>query len=102
MKRIRLAALLAALLTGIAAGCSTFGDGPIMSRLRGNRAECACDAEMGGPCCEGALMGEGLAGGPALPAVASPAVPVLTPAPRDLVVPAQPLPAPPTSFTRSK
>jgi hypothetical protein len=96
MKSIRLAAALAALFPALLAGCSNFGQGPIMSRLTGRHADCACEAE-GGPCCDGPPIGEGVAVGPALTAPAVPAVPPLAPAPRILVDPAQPTPALPSS-----
>jgi hypothetical protein len=100
MKRIRLAAVSAALLAGTVAGCSNFGQGPIMSRLRGNRPECPCEQGMG-PCCDGPPMTEGMTAGPVLPPppVAPGAVPI-SPPPRILVDPAQPVPAVPSS--RSK
>jgi hypothetical protein len=100
MKRIRLAAALAALLPGIVAGCSSFGDGPIMSRLRGSRPECPCEEGIG-PCCDGPALGDGLAVGPTLAPGVAPAVPAIGPAPRILLDPAQAVPAGPTSRTKS-
>lgn len=97
MKRIRLVAVLAALLPGVTAGCSNFGQGPIMSRLRGTPPECACEAP-GGPCCDGPMLGDGLAAGPVVgpPPVGSPTVPI-SPVPRILQEPAPAVPAGPTS-----
>jgi hypothetical protein len=103
MKRIRLAAVSAALLAGTVAGCANFGQGPIMSRLRGHGSECPCEEGMGmGPCCDGPPISDAMTAGPVLPpppAVAPGAVPI-SPAPRILVDPAQPVPAVPSS--RSK
>ena len=100
MKRIRLAALLAALLPGMVAGCSTFGNGPIMSRLRGNHSECPCEAGGGfGPCCDGPPLGEGMAAGPMLPPPGMSTIPPLSPAPR-LIDPGKPTPAAPSSRTK--
>jgi hypothetical protein len=100
MKRLRHAALVAALLPAVSAGCSNFGQGPLMSRLHGRRAtECPCEAGIG-PCCDGPPLGEGVAVGPSLPPPGSPvapAVPPLAPAPRILTEPAQPTPALPSS-----
>jgi hypothetical protein len=105
MKRIRLGAVVTALLPAVLAGCSNFGQGPIMSRLHGRQEECACEAG-GGPCCDGPPLGEGgVAVGPTLVPGGQPAVPPLTPlapAPRILVDPAQPTPALPSSRTRQQ
>jgi hypothetical protein len=98
MKRIRLAAALAVLFAGMVAGCSSFGNGPIMSRLRGTH-DCPCDAG-GGPCCDGPPLGDAMAVGPTLPPGSMPAVPTLAPTPRPLVDPAQPVPALPSSRTK--
>jgi hypothetical protein len=101
MNRIRLAALSAALLAGVVAGCTNFGQGPIMSRFRG-RSECPCE-DGAGPCCDGPLLGDGMAGGPPLPPPPGAAVvPGVTPVPppRILVDPAQPVPAVPSSRTK--
>ncbi len=101
MKRIRLAAAVAAFGAGLIAGCTSFGNGPIMSRLRGNHpGDCPCE-EAGGQCCEGpALGGEGFVPGPTLPPTGQPAVPALTPAPTILPDPARALPAAPSSRTK--
>jgi hypothetical protein len=106
MKRIRLAAALAAFLPGMVAGCTSFGDGSFMSRLHPRRGtECACEEGFAGPCCDGPPMAGGMVAGPALPppGVAEPGVPPLAPlapAPRILTEPAQPVPAGPTSRIR--
>ena len=97
MKRFLRTAALAALLPALCAGCSSFGQGPIMSRLHGNRqSECACEGGVG-PCCDGPPLSEGVAVGPTLPPTMTPAVPPLAPAPRILTDPAQPTPALPSS-----
>jgi hypothetical protein len=100
MKRIRLAAVSAVLLAGSVAGCANFGQGPIMSRLRGHGSECVCEQGMG-PCCDGPPIADAMTAGPMLsaPPVAPGTVPI-APAPRILVDPAQPVPAVPSS--RSK
>lgn len=99
MKRLRHAALLAALLPAVSGGCTGFGNGPLMSRLHRDRGvECPCEVGMG-PCCDGPALGDGVMAGPALPppgAATFPTVPPLAPAPR-LLDPAQPTPAAPTS-----
>jgi hypothetical protein len=101
MKRIRLAALCAAFLPGMLAGCSSLGNGPIMSRMRGNHPDCACEMPGGGPCCDGPALGEGMAGGPMLPPTMQPVVPPYAP-PLRPIDPSGPSPAPASTQSRIK
>jgi hypothetical protein len=102
MIRLRLA--LAASVAGVSllAGCSSMGNGPIMSRFNRNRGvEVPCDSPGGCPTCgDGPMLGDPTMVGPAMP----PPPPSMLTAPRPLPADgfAPNSPAPPEASPQSR